>query len=84
WTWADSAYPMETWCVVPFKKPKGRPFTWDQNICVHIEHAFVALKGWFQSLCELQMKMKKGIQVSLYWIMCCLILHNMIMHLRSS
>ncbi|KIK72563.1 hypothetical protein PAXRUDRAFT_180436 [Paxillus rubicundulus Ve08.2h10] len=23
WVWADSAYPSEPWCVVPFKKPRG-------------------------------------------------------------
>ena len=23
WIWADSAYPSETWCAVPFKKPHG-------------------------------------------------------------
>ncbi|KIK79880.1 hypothetical protein PAXRUDRAFT_160090, partial [Paxillus rubicundulus Ve08.2h10] len=22
WIWADSAYPSEPWCVVPFKKPE--------------------------------------------------------------
>lgn len=21
WMWADTAYPAETWCVAPFKKP---------------------------------------------------------------
>jgi hypothetical protein len=21
WVWADSAYPVEAWCVTPFKKP---------------------------------------------------------------
>lgn len=21
WLWADSAYPAETWCVTPFKRP---------------------------------------------------------------
>ena len=21
WIWADSAYPVEAWCVTPFKKP---------------------------------------------------------------
>ncbi|KIO14033.1 hypothetical protein M404DRAFT_121678, partial [Pisolithus tinctorius Marx 270] len=32
WTWADSAYPSETWCVVPFKKPKGGRLSRDQNV----------------------------------------------------
>ncbi|KIK81688.1 hypothetical protein PAXRUDRAFT_155487, partial [Paxillus rubicundulus Ve08.2h10] len=25
WTWGDMAYPTEKWCVVPFKKPWGKP-----------------------------------------------------------
>jgi len=32
WTWADSAYPLETWCTVPFKKPRGGRLTRDQNL----------------------------------------------------
>ncbi|KIK77969.1 hypothetical protein PAXRUDRAFT_775273, partial [Paxillus rubicundulus Ve08.2h10] len=31
WIWADSAYPLETWCIVPFKKPKNGRLTWDQK-----------------------------------------------------
>ncbi|KIJ05466.1 hypothetical protein PAXINDRAFT_93441, partial [Paxillus involutus ATCC 200175] len=31
WIWADSAYPSEPWCVVPFKKPRGGRLTRDQN-----------------------------------------------------
>ncbi|KIK79632.1 hypothetical protein PAXRUDRAFT_160832, partial [Paxillus rubicundulus Ve08.2h10] len=31
WAWADSAYPLETWCVVPFKKPQGGHLTQDQK-----------------------------------------------------
>jgi len=27
WNWADSAYPCETWCAVPFKKPQGGNLT---------------------------------------------------------
>lgn len=23
WIWADSAYPIEAWCVTPYKKPAG-------------------------------------------------------------
>ncbi|KIK81384.1 hypothetical protein PAXRUDRAFT_156225, partial [Paxillus rubicundulus Ve08.2h10] len=32
WIWADSAYPSEPLCVVPFKKPHGGWLTHDQNI----------------------------------------------------
>ena len=31
WIWADSAYPCETWCAVPFKKPRGGSLTRRQN-----------------------------------------------------
>ena len=31
WIWADSAYPSESWCVVPFKKPKHGCLTHDQK-----------------------------------------------------
>ncbi|KIN93010.1 hypothetical protein M404DRAFT_114728, partial [Pisolithus tinctorius Marx 270] len=63
-TWADTAYPSEKWCVVPFKKPRGGNLTKHQNtynryvskIRVRVEHAFAALKGWFQSLRELCIK----------------------------
>jgi len=32
WMWADSAYPTETWCAVPFKKPRGGGLSRDQNV----------------------------------------------------
>jgi hypothetical protein len=31
WIWADSAYPSETWCVSPYKKPIGGELTPDQR-----------------------------------------------------
>ena len=31
WIWADSAYPSEKWCAVPFKKPHGGRLTRRQN-----------------------------------------------------
>ncbi|KIK76923.1 hypothetical protein PAXRUDRAFT_779860, partial [Paxillus rubicundulus Ve08.2h10] len=31
WIWADSVYPSETWCIVPFKKPKNGRLTQDQK-----------------------------------------------------
>ncbi|KIM56459.1 hypothetical protein SCLCIDRAFT_52193, partial [Scleroderma citrinum Foug A] len=47
---------------------------------VHVEHAFATLKGGFQSLRELRVKIQteKDIKVAVYWIMSCIILHNMI------
>lgn len=31
WVWADSAYPIETWCVPPFKKPRNGALTHNQR-----------------------------------------------------
>ena len=31
WIWADSAYPAETWCVAPFRKPIGGELSADQR-----------------------------------------------------
>ncbi|KIK79474.1 hypothetical protein PAXRUDRAFT_161215 [Paxillus rubicundulus Ve08.2h10] len=33
WTWADTAYPTEKWCVMPFKKPRGGTKT-KSRICI--------------------------------------------------
>ncbi|KIK80355.1 hypothetical protein PAXRUDRAFT_766157 [Paxillus rubicundulus Ve08.2h10] len=50
------------------------------KVRIHVEHAFAALKGCFQSLCELclWMKMEDDLYITVYWVECCLILHNMI------
>ncbi|KAG2336836.1 hypothetical protein BDR05DRAFT_978687 [Suillus weaverae] len=58
WVWADSAYPLEPWCMTPFKKPCNGWLTKDQKsfnyhlfeIHVHVKHTFAVLKGRFQSL----------------------------------
>ncbi|KAG2074561.1 hypothetical protein BDR04DRAFT_1173058 [Suillus decipiens] len=54
WVWADSAYPLEPWCIAPFKKPHNgwltknqKIFNYLSKICVHVEHTFAVLKGWF-------------------------------------
>ncbi len=31
WIWSDSAYPAETWCVAPFRKPAGGELSPDQR-----------------------------------------------------
>ncbi|KIJ13923.1 hypothetical protein PAXINDRAFT_80076 [Paxillus involutus ATCC 200175] len=86
WIWADSAYPTQTWCVVPFKAVGG-PLSRTKNIYnkylsrvrVRVEHTFAALKGCFQSLRELrlQVRTKKDIRIAVHWVQCCLVLHNM-------
>ncbi|KIK83842.1 hypothetical protein PAXRUDRAFT_152997, partial [Paxillus rubicundulus Ve08.2h10] len=49
------------------------------------EHAFVALKGCFQSLHEhhLWMKMQDDLYIAMYWVECCLILHNVIIQFEE-
>ena len=55
------------------------------KICVRVEHAFAALKGHFQSLRELHLKMKTDddLHITVYWITCCMILHNMVVHFET-
>ncbi|KIK20050.1 hypothetical protein PISMIDRAFT_106417 [Pisolithus microcarpus 441] len=93
WVWVDSAYPTETWCVVPFKKPCRGHLTCRQNtynhylskVHVRVEHAFATLKGHFQSLRELRLHMSKDndLHVVVYWITTCIILHNMVIHFEE-
>jgi len=51
-----------------------------------VEHAFAALKGRFQSLRELRLQIRTecDLQIAVYWVECCLILHNMIIHFESA
>ncbi|KAG2335920.1 hypothetical protein BDR05DRAFT_978879 [Suillus weaverae] len=75
WIWANSAYPLELSCIMPFKKLRNGV----SKVHIHIEHVFVTLKGRFQSLCKLWhlIQTEKHLECTSYWIMCCLILHNM-------
>ncbi|KIK74090.1 hypothetical protein PAXRUDRAFT_176723, partial [Paxillus rubicundulus Ve08.2h10] len=52
---------------------------------IRVEHAFAALKGCFQSLRELrlQMKTEDDLFIAMYWVECCLILHNMIIQFEE-
>ncbi|KAG2342375.1 hypothetical protein BDR05DRAFT_863774, partial [Suillus weaverae] len=50
------------------------------RVRVRVEHTFAALKGRFQSLRELRhpMQNEDDLQYISYWVICCVILHNMI------
>ncbi|KIO15074.1 hypothetical protein M404DRAFT_95645, partial [Pisolithus tinctorius Marx 270] len=52
---------------------------------VRVEHAFAALKGRFQSLHELRLKIRneRDVKVTVYWVMCCIILHNMVIRFEE-
>ncbi|KAG2742978.1 hypothetical protein P692DRAFT_20642052, partial [Suillus brevipes Sb2] len=52
---------------------------------VWVEHAFAALKDRFQSLRELRHPLQhdKHLAYISYWVQCCLILHNMVIHFEE-
>lgn len=52
---------------------------------MRVEHAFAALKGRFQSLRELRLKIRTedDLHIAVYWVTCCLILHNMIIRFET-
>jgi hypothetical protein len=91
WVWADSAYPLQTWCVTPFKKPthtdlphEARRFNyWLSVLRVRAEHAIGLLKGRFQSLRELRIQIgsKQKHRWAILWIRCCIILHNLVIRI---
>ncbi|KXN80887.1 hypothetical protein AN958_06943 [Leucoagaricus sp. SymC.cos] len=64
--WANSAYPIEAWCVTSYKKPasnvcKNMFFNfWVSNVCIHLEHAVGLFKSQFQSLKGLQQQIKNN------------------------
>ncbi|PPR03353.1 hypothetical protein CVT24_012571 [Panaeolus cyanescens] len=82
--WADSAYPIETWVVAPYKKPDSdRPDnTFFNNhvsmIRIRSEHAIGFLKGRFQSLKALRVNIvdAKSHKYATYWILACIAVHN--------
>ncbi|KAE9397025.1 hypothetical protein BT96DRAFT_823913 [Gymnopus androsaceus JB14] len=61
WIWADSAYPLQTWVVTPYKKPEhyepdNLVFNKQvSNLCICSEHAIGFLKGHFHSLKNLRL-----------------------------
>lgn len=93
WMWADSAYPCTPWCVPPYKKPPNSTLSRRQRqfnyylskVRVRSEHTMGLLKGRFQSLRELRLRIsdRDTHDLAVTWIRCCLILHNMIIILEE-
>ncbi|EGO22573.1 hypothetical protein SERLADRAFT_440586 [Serpula lacrymans var. lacrymans S7.9] len=78
WIWADSAYPITSWCVAPFKQPPGRSLTTGNLNLTIIYHA--------SSLKELriQINTENKLEFAVAWIRCCIILHNLIIELEGN
>ena len=55
------------------------------QVRVCVEHAFAALKGRFQSLRELRMRIRSQDDMiyAVHWVQCCIILHNMIIRFEK-
>lgn len=83
WVWLDVGYPLQTWCMIPYKRPltsvqKNRQFNFAlSRIRIRSEHAIGYLKGRFQSLKELhiQINSPKDVMFASCWIQSCIILH---------
>ncbi|KAF5329182.1 hypothetical protein D9611_013194 [Ephemerocybe angulata] len=81
--WADSAYPIQTWVVTPYKKPDSEEAdnTIYNNHLSHLrirsEHAIGFLKGRFQSLKGLRVDITsaKTHQFAVYWVLSCIAIH---------
>ncbi|KDQ49003.1 hypothetical protein JAAARDRAFT_102470, partial [Jaapia argillacea MUCL 33604] len=86
WIWADSAYPIEAWCVTPFKKPaanipENKQFNyWVSRVRVKSEHAVGYLKGRFSSLKGLRQQIKDETDHlrAVEWVRTCIVIHSLI------
>ncbi|KIJ42884.1 hypothetical protein M422DRAFT_253990 [Sphaerobolus stellatus SS14] len=65
WVWADMAYPLQTWCQAPYKKPEKD----------------TALTGQWSSLRGLRLHINnpRHIHLASIWITSCIVLHNFAM-----
>ncbi|KIJ55449.1 hypothetical protein M422DRAFT_151510, partial [Sphaerobolus stellatus SS14] len=87
WVWADTAYPLQTWCQAPYKRPEKDTC---ENSChnyyvlkVHVqsEHCIGFLKGCWSSLRGLHLHIDNPTHIHLasLWITTCIVLHNFAM-----
>ncbi|KAF9503289.1 hypothetical protein BS47DRAFT_1310038, partial [Hydnum rufescens UP504] len=91
WIWADSAYGLAPWCIVPYKRPfslveSNEKFNYYlSKIRIKSEHVMGMLKGRFSSLrglCQ-QITEPRDHLLALKWIESCLILHNLILDIEQ-
>jgi len=82
----DSAYPLTTHCLVPYKTPRQSSLTSQKkefnrqlsSIRVKVEHTFGILKHKFQSLRNLPVRISSqmSLNFAVRWIAACIVLHN--------
>lgn len=87
WIWADTAYPIQPWCIAPYKKPtrgelssQQKDFNYNiSKIRIRSEHAIGLLKGRWQSLHKLRIQICNNQRhlFAIAWIRTCIILHNL-------
>ncbi|KJA25910.1 hypothetical protein HYPSUDRAFT_100788, partial [Hypholoma sublateritium FD-334 SS-4] len=85
--WADSAYPIQTWVMAPYKKPESDlPDNGIYNnhvsmLRIRSEHAIGFLKGRFQSLKDLRVAIKdeNSHKFATYWVVACIGIHSFAM-----
>ncbi|KAJ3499981.1 hypothetical protein NMY22_g19418 [Coprinellus aureogranulatus] len=87
WVWGDSAYPLQTWLMAPYKSPEkdeehNARFNYHVSaVRIRSEHAVGYLKGRFPSLRGLRLRIdnKKHVQFVTFWIIACMAIHNFAM-----
>lgn len=83
WCWADQGYHLAKWLILPYKQPannlrENRTFNFHlSTIRIRCEHTIGYLKGRFQSLKELRVRIRnaKDLAYATAWINTCIILH---------
>ncbi|KAF8576129.1 hypothetical protein K439DRAFT_1649368 [Ramaria rubella] len=90
WVWADTAYPLQTWCQAPYKKfirpdkdlPENAKYNYYvSRVHVHSEHCVGFLKGRWSSLRGLRLHIDRPahIRFATIWVSPCIVLHNFAM-----
>ncbi|THU88119.1 hypothetical protein K435DRAFT_680433, partial [Dendrothele bispora CBS 962.96] len=87
WVWADSAYPIQTWVVAPYKKPERyEPKNEEFNeavsrLRIRSEHAIGLFKGRFPSLKNLRLCIDSAVshKIATLWCVACIGIHSFAM-----
>ncbi len=82
WCWGDIGYPLTPWLIIPYKErhksKENRDFNYAlSKVRIRSEHAIGYLKGRFQSLKELRIRINNAQDMSYAscWIQACIVLH---------